>query len=428
MNRLAAMLLLLGAAPLAAQDGIRVGFTYSPGVRPGIVVVADPGLDSVRKIVERDLQYTDLFSVANLPDTAGRLGGAVNLDAYRLFDAQLLVELRTQASGVEFKVHDLAAKTVRQQGVRAVDRSGAGAARMAIHRLSDEISKGISGVPGIAATRILYKSDARTGVDDGLWMVDADGENASRVVKSTGIVQSPVWHPDATRIAFTEMKDHVGAIILMTLGTGTRTTVPTTTAAMNFSLAFAPGGESATFARATEDGTDLFRVDIARRCCVSRLTNDRKLADNLSPTYSPDGRTIAFVSSAGGRPQIYAVDADGTNRRLLVPDDYGNAGESQAPEWSPDGTKIAFHRDVTGGRQIHVFDVARGTVRAVTSAGRNEDASWAPDSRHLVFKSNRSGRDQLMVLDVESSTLRPIRTPGLARVPAWSPSLGTANP
>ena len=62
-----------------------------------------------------------------------------------------------------------------------------------------------------------------------------------------------------------------------------------------------------------------------------------RYADNLSPTYAPDGRRIAFVSTRAGLPQIYVMAADGTDQELLAPFDYGVTGSSNAPEWSPDG-------------------------------------------------------------------------------------------
>jgi TolB protein len=163
-------------------------------------------------------------------------------------------------------------------------------------------------------------------------------------------------------------------------------------------------------------------------CCVHRLTTLGRLANSLSPTYSPDGRRIAFVSDRGGLPALYVMDADGSGQMPLVAESEAGAS-SQAPEWSPDGTKIIFHREISGrGWQLQVLDVARGTVRAVTSAGRNSDASWAPDSRHVVYKSNRSGRDQMWILDLETSNARQIPTPGDARYPTWSPSLRASAP
>lgn len=416
------------ALPLAAQDGVRTGISYGPpGVRPGIVVAAAAGLDSVRAIIERDLAFSDRFEVVFLPDSNTRLLGPAPLGIFKLLGAAQVVELWPASGGVEVKLHDMATGAVSQQGVRALDPGGVGEGRLAIHRLSDEIVQWVTGAKGIAATRILVKLSRADGSDDGIWRIDSDGQNLVRVSRPGGITQSPVWHPDGVRIAFTEIRDHVGTIVLQSLATGSRVTIPTTTTGLNYTAAISPDGTRMVFARSVEEGTDIHEVNLAQMCCVHRLTTIGRLANSLSPTYSPDGRRIAFISDRGGQPGLYQMDADGAGQAPMVFEADIQAA-SQAPEWSADGTKIIFHRDLAGGRQINVLDVARGTVRALTNTGRNEDPSWAPDSRHVVFKSSRSGRDQLWVLDIESGALRQISTPGGARVPAWSPSLAATAP
>jgi TolB protein len=173
------------------------------------------------------------------------------------------------------------------------------------------------------------------------------------------------------------------------------------------------------YAHSDETGTDIFLANIADRCCAQRLTVGR-YADNLSPTFSPDGRRIAFVSTRAGPPQVYVMAADGTDQELLAPFDYGATGSSNAPEWSPDGANVVFHREVSGSPQLFLVDVAGRRVRQLTSSGRNEDPTWAPDGRHITFVSDRSGARQLWVIDVETGRVRQLRTPGAARLPAWS--------
>jgi len=150
----------------------------------------------------------------------------------------------------------------------------------------------------------------------------------------------------------------------------------------------------------------------------------RNFADNLSPTYSPDGRRIAYVSSRAGPPQIYVMSADGTDQEVLASFDYGATGPSFAPEWSPDGASVVFHREVSRSPQIFILDVASGRVKQLTSVGRNEDATWAPDGRHVAFISDRTGRRQVWVVDTETGRVRQISTAGSARLPSWSRRLG----
>lgn len=416
----------VGAATAGAQDPvdrIRLGITYSGGVRPGLVVVAGAGLDSVRAIVERDIDQSDRFEIARMTEAIARTATPAQLlQAFKAAGVTWAVELQPTTAGVSVKLHELAVNSVRQQGARGLHVAGVGDDRLAIHRVSDEIVQWATGGIGIAATRILFS------MGNDIYRIDADGENIVRVTRGNGFARSAAWSPDGTRLAFSEQRDAAGVIVIQTLATGTRVTVPTAGSGTNTTPAFSPDGQEMAFAKVAESGTNIHIADIAKMCCAHRVTSGGKLAINMSPTYSPDGGRVAFVSSRAGVPQIHVMDSDGSGQRFLVPLDQGLSGASFAPDWSPDGGRIIFARDLSGGSQLHVFTIGSGRTAAATSTGRNEDPSWAPDSRHVVFVSNRSGRGQMWVLDLETGRSRQLVTAGAIRLPAWSPRLGRTNP
>lgn len=414
------LLLLAGAGPLLAQDTTRVElrlFYNNPKLRPSLVVLPAPGLDSVRAIVERDLDYSDRFEVIYLPATMAPPGDAgINWAPYRAMNAVAAVELTRAGSQVRARVWEVASGTVKHEATVSVDLSGIGDQRMSVHRLSDEIVRWISGAPGIAASRILYVSGNR------VWRVDSDGYGPAALTPAGRIAYSPAWGPDGSRFAYTEYVEGKWQVVLQTLS-GNRTIMPTTQATVNITPSFSPDGRRMAFSRIADRSYAIHQANVADLCCIEQLTVGR-FAESLSPTYSPDGRRIAFVTTRAGSPQIYVMSADGTDQELLVPYQYGVDGPSFAPDWSPDGTAVAFHRDAGGTLQVMVFDLATERVRQVTSEGKNEDPSWAPDGRHLVFVSNRTGRGQLHIIDLETSRVRMIRTPASVQLPAWSRRLG----
>ncbi|PYO44148.1 MAG: hypothetical protein DMD33_04685 [Gemmatimonadetes bacterium] len=420
---------------------MRIGLTYRPGVRPGMVVLPGRGavLDSVRAILARDLDYSDRFELITLPGgdslratavapaprspaaAPARGGGAaaagLNYPLYQALGADFAVTLTAVPGDTQsMMVHDVAGGGVRREfRVHLPPLTDAGF-RMAVHRLSDRALEAALGVGGIAATRVLYVMEGK------VYAIDEDGADQRLVSSTDHAALSPAWASDGRRFGYMEFWEGHGRLFVQDVASGKRTGVATSGQALDFTPAFSPDGKTLAFSRATEEGTDLYTVNIKDGCCLQRLTVGR-FYDNLSPTYSPDGQRIAFVSTRAGLPQIYAMAADGTDQQLLAPFDYGATGSSNAPEWSPDGQSVAFHRDVGGTLQVFVLDVRTRAVRQLTSVGRNEDPTWAPDSRHMAFVSDRSGYRQLWIIDLETGRIRPLLQKSGARLPAWSPRL-----
>lgn len=418
-SAIAAGLLLL-TGPLFAQDtlGVRLGITYSAGSRPGLVILPGPGLDSVRTILGRDLDFSDRFEVVSLPPSEVSRGGSgrsgtLNYALYRTLGATYGLEVASGPTGVLLRLHDLAAGAVRKEQQMSIPPVESPAFRMEVHRMADEVVRWITGLPGIAATQFVFL------VDKQAFRVDSDGYNLTSVTGSGEQALSPTWAADGSRVAYTRFHEGAGPIVIEDLRTGATTAVPGTGRDLNITPGFSPDGQWLAYARVGEDGTDIFKANLGGGSSPQRLTAGR-FADNLSPTFSPDGRRIAFVSTRAGLPQVYVMSADGTDQELLAPFDYGVTGSSNAPEWSPDGASLVFHRDVSRSPQIFVLDVNSRRVRQLTSSGRNEDPTWAPDGRHVAFVSDRSGRRQLWIIDMETGRVRQVRTTAAVRLPSWS--------
>lgn len=415
------------AAPLAAQDtvgvrdGIRIGITYDPGERPGLVVLPGLGIDSARAIMRRDLDYSDRFEMIAVGPASGTASGTVNYDLYRRLGAVLAVELVPRTGGFAARLHDIRLGRVRNEGMVVLPESHGADYRMAVHRSADDVVRWATGTPGIAATRFLF------GVEQRIYRIDSDGWGVTPVTGSGESALSPSWSPSGDRFAYSRLGDRSWPIIIARPEAGAPGAVPLAGAdrGQNITPVFSPNGRTVAYARMDGEGTDIFKADAGAACCAQRLTAGR-FADNLSPAFAPDGNRVAFASTRSGPPQIYVMDADGTEQTLLVPFDYGQTGASTAPEWSPDGATVAFQRDVSRAPQIFLYEVVRRRVRQLTSSGRNEDPTWAPDGRHVAFISDRTGRRQIWVVDTETGRVRQLSTPGAARLPAWSPRLGGA--
>lgn len=430
-----ALVLLAAFWPLglAAQDttverGVRVGITYRPGTRPGIAVLpGSAALDSVRAIVQRDLDYSDRFEVVVLPGGDSLAVGsesattdAINYALYRALGAEYVVTFVGDASAPRAVLHRVLSNAVLRE--YPLDLSGAGSdgLRMRVHGLADDIVRAATGTPGIAASRLLFVRGQR------VWAVDSDGEGVEALTAAGTAALSPAWSPDGARFVYMALEeDGQGRLYEQAASGGTPRLVFGTGSGLNMTPEFLPDGNRLLFARSTEGALDVYVVNVRESCCLQRLTVAR-FSDNLSPTSSPDGARVAFVSTRAGSPQVYAMASDGTGQELFAPFDYGVTGDSYAPAWSPDGQAVAFHRLVDGTPQVFVLDVRTRAVRQVTSTGRNEDATWAPDSRHLAFISDRTGSRQVWIIDLETGRVRQLTRAGGTRLPAWSPRIEAA--
>lgn len=154
-----------------------------------------------------------------------------------------------------------------------------------------------------------------------------------------------------------------------------------------------------------------------KRVTVNRITD-------VQPTWSPDGKKIAFVSNRNqGYFQIWVMDADGGNPVRLT-----NGVRDVKPDWSPDGKKIAY------GGILHPKDLDNSphVIFVMDADGKNErqlidesgaSPSWSPDGKRLAFVSSRHGDiSQIYVMDADGRHQRRITDDLVDKLtPSWSP-------
>lgn len=129
----------------------------------------------------------------------------------------------------------------------------------------------------------------------------------------------------------------------------------------------------------------------------------------MSPSWSPDGSKIAYVSFEKNHAGIYIQNIATGTRRLLT--DY--PGINGAPSWSPDGKKLAFTLSKEGSPSIYTLDLeTNNLVQRTTGGSIDTEPSWSPDGKSLIFTSNRSGGPQIYQVDLGSGDVKRLTYEG----------------
>jgi TolB protein len=114
----------------------------------------------------------------------------------------------------------------------------------------------------------------------------------------------------------------------------------------------------------------------------------------MSPSWSPDGRRLAYVSFENRKSEIYVQDVDVSSRQRKKIS--SRAGINGAPVWSPDGKKLAMTLSKKGNPDIYIMDLASKKLKQITRHwGIDTEPTWMPDGSAIVFTSSRSGKPQL---------------------------------
>jgi TolB protein len=157
------------------------------------------------------------------------------------------------------------------------------------------------------------------------------------------------------------------------------------------------------------DGTDL-----------TRLT--RSPWPEFDPTWSPDGTQIAFRSERSGDPEIWVMEADGSDPHRLA--------RGLSPAWSPDGSKIAYaspgEQPCPPGRGLRcsglsIMDADGSGQHRVPHTAGGEYPSWSPDGERIAFNSNLTGDHVMYIVEVDGSRVVDLSSVGEGWQVDWSP-------
>ena len=274
-----------------------------------------------------------------------------------------------------------------------------GTERAQAHRLADDVVLKITGVNGIAGTKIAFKGlTGRTGEHGTIgeiYISDFDGYNRQAVTRDNETVAAPCWVPGRFALYYMSRLQGFPDIFYQDLGTAQRRNFAHY-GGMNSSAAVARDGRVAMVLG--KSGNPEIWVCDADGTNLKKLTSGGEAS---SPTWSPDGRWICFATKVTGRRGLYKVPSEGGEMVRIPTSGIANPTE---PDWSPDGKWIAFTAQMSGF-EICVVPAGGGSA---TPLVEGEDPSWAPNSRTLVFARRGNNGRVLSLLDVPTKQVKDV--------------------
>lgn len=185
------------------------------------------------------------------------------------------------------------------------------------------------------------------------------------------------------------------------------------------SPSFHPNGQSVAFTALEPAGSAIYITDL--RGAARRVVAPSGL--NITPTFTPDGSAIAYAHGEDFGTELYLVStAGGTPRRISI----GRGSDNTSPTFSPDGRRIAFTSGRAGRPDVYIADEDGTNADLLAALSTSTQAyrsspDWSPDGRAVVFQSQLGGRFQAMVIALRDRTVKQLTTEGANEDPVWAP-------
>ncbi|HEY2810201.1 MAG TPA: Tol-Pal system protein TolB [Rhabdochlamydiaceae bacterium] len=306
--------------------------------------------------------------------------------------------------------------------------------RRQIHKLADGIYKALFNKAGIAHSRILFAFQVKSGQMEGkewvseIWECDWDGANLRQITQEKSYCVHPVLLPQnqhyghdnflyvsykqgQPKIYIASLKEGVGKRLIDLRGN-------------QLLPAVSRDRDKIAFICDAAGRTDLFIQPL--HPSTGDMGKPYQLysyprSTTASPTFSPDGSKVAFVSDKDSGMRIYIIPALLAEKRHNAVMISKQSRENSCPAWSPDGTKLAYSAKTNGIRQIWIYDFGSKEEWQLTSGpGNKENPAWAPDSAHIVFNSTDDNSSELYVVNLnQPEAIRITRGSGKKHYPTW---------
>jgi Tol biopolymer transport system component len=252
-------------------------------------------------------------------------------------------------------------------------------------------------------TRIAFVRYISHGVGE-LFTMAADGSDLHQLTAAQVGIRGLDWTRDGRQLVFASNRGGAYELRKINREGGTSMPLPSDTASAS-DPAISPAGDWMAFVESNENW-NIWRVPLQDNHLGRPERFLASLGHNHSPSYSPDGSLIGFVSDRSGNPEIWLSNSDGKNLRQLT--HFGGPWLGTI-RWSPDGESIVFDARPNGHSEIFTMSIASGKPKLFEQENfEDRRPAWSRDGKSIYFDTTRSGKPQIWKRSLETGMSKPI--------------------
>jgi len=347
----------------------------------------------------------DLLSIPNDEDE-------IIFNDFRILNIDYLIigSLASESSNIkaEYQVFDIKkGSKVRSSTVYGIPNKN----RQLAHYISDGIYEEITGIQGIASTKILYVTQNK---DYRLVVADADGKNEQILLESSEPIISPSWSPDSKKVAYVSFETGMAKVFIQDIASGDRKLIIENSSQIS-SPAWSPDGKFLSLTMYQDGNAEIYILNLKNKN-LTRLTNH--YAIDTESTWSKKGSKIMFTSGRSGSPQLYEINLRQSNarpKRVTFDGNY-NAKGSYLP--NNEGIVFVHRADVNFQIAIKYFD--ENFIRPLTESQMDESPSISPNGNVIVYAIREEGMGLLSGVTLSGAKFKLPASEGAVREPSWS--------
>ena len=284
------------------------------------------------------------------------------------------------------------------------------------HYISDGIYEEVTGLKGVASTRLLYVTEEFSGgiSQFKLNVADADGSNEQILLRSNEPIISPSWSPDSKKVAYVSFETGMAKVFIQNIATGKREIVLENKFQIS-SPSWSPNGKFMSLTLYQDGNAEIYILNLKNKN-LTRLTNHYSI--DTESSWSPNGSKIMFTSGRSGSPQLYEINLKKFNakpQRITFEGNYNAKGS-----YLPNGEGVVFVHRKNSNFQIALKYFNENFVRPLTNSQLDESPSISANGNVIIYAISENEIGLLAGVTLSGARFRLPLKKGEVREPSWS--------